>query len=412
MRHPRHLRQRTVAGCIGLMFLAACTVTPSSSVDASGTSPSVAPPTAEASESAEPTASAASPSAGPSSDPTATTMTATFVEEGVGRSTVVDVVAWDDGFLAIGQAWPGEFLAEAPFPRLWASTDGTSWEARPMDLGVERATLAGMVVRADGRILVAGWSAETPTVDPSQATPAAWTSADGTTWEPTDMPMQAPADSIDQGARGYALTAGDELWFSADGETWTMTVDGAYGVRAGDEGFVALEVGADEPTGATIASADGRTWLTSPVFAGRPSHVVPLGGDWLATGYVPGHSGGIGVWRSANGLDWTQVLDVNDLTPDGGPKTGRGMEYDSISGSTLVAGGTRAFITLTNNHCCAQLPWTFGVRTTADGETWDVVIDDDAFVGTAAVNDDGTIVMAGYLRRGEEAAFWRLGNQE
>ncbi|MCV0402850.1 MAG: hypothetical protein K5924_03955 [Chloroflexi bacterium] len=411
MLRPRHLRRPITAACVGLLLLAGCARAPSATVDASGASPSVAPQTASASPSANPTVSAAPPSEEPSSDPTLTTMTATFPGEG-GRAAVVDVVPWDGGFLAIGHGWPAEFLAEIPQARLWISPDGSSWAARPIDLGVEHATLVGVVVRADGRLLVVGASAESGAIDPSQATPAAWTSADGDTWEPIDLPMQASVSSIDQGARGYALTAGNELWFSADGETWTMTTRGAVGVRAGDEGFVAVQVSGDGPTGAMMASADGQTWFTSPVIVDVQFQVAPLGRDWLATGYALGHSGDIGVWRSENGLDWTRVLDVNDLTPDDGPKTGRGLEYESITGARLVTTGTHAFLTLTNNHCCVQLPWTFGVWTTTDGDSWDVVTDDDAFVETAATNDSGTIVMGGFLRRGAEAAFWRLGDQE
>ena len=123
---------------------------------------------------------------------------------------------------------------------------------------------------------------------------------------------------------------------------------------AGDQGFVA----ATASPAAIVASGDGRSWY--PGSNRLPANVAALGGDWVATGYS-GDSTTITVWHSANGLDWTPGIDVNDLTGPDGPKTGRGLNEAAINGASLAGGAGYAFLTLTNNHCCAQMPWNYGV---------------------------------------------------
>ncbi len=71
----------------------------------------------------------------------------------------------------------------------------------------------------------------------------------------------------------------------------------------------------------------------------------------------------------------------------------------------MAGGAGYTFLTLTNNHCCAQMPWNHGVWGSDDGITWEPVIDGDAFVSSVASNG-GTTVLGGHLRRGEDAAFW------
>jgi hypothetical protein len=140
--------------------------------------------------------------------------------------------------------------------------------------------------------------------------------------------------------------------------------------------------------------------------------VAALGGDWVAVaGDLEGT--GISLFHSANGLDWTRVAGVDDLTGPDGPKTGRGLEYDSISGAYLAGGAGHAFLTLTGNHCCAQLGWNHGVWVTTDGATWTPVAeaassehDQGALVAAVAGNEGGTIVLGGHLGRGDQAAFW------
>ena len=331
-------------------------------------------------------------------------MTASF-DSDPGTSYVTDIAAWSGGFIAIGSEWESEAHAGREMPAMWTSADGETWEERPVELGTDDASLAGVAPRADGTLLLIG---RVPGlgVTSDQSTPgtAAWLSEDAISWQALELPVSAIVDSFDHGPMGYALTAEGEIWFSPDGIEWTMTYEGAANVVAGDEGFVALLIPEAAGPSSVVASGDGQTWFASGQVASPLLDVAPMGGDWVATGYVSDPLG-IGIWHSPNGLDWTQVLDVNDLTGPDGPKTGRGLEYDSISGASLAGGAGQAFVTLTNNHCCAQMPWNFGVWASSDGTSWEPVVEGDAFVSSAVSSTDAT-VLAGHLRRGEDAAFW------
>lgn len=322
-------------------------------------------------------------------------------------SVVATDVAWEGGLVAIGHVRPDANVVSDPSPRIWRSMDGVTWTEEQPELGVDPVALIGIEVRPDGQFMLIGQTGSA--MNSAEQGTAAWISPDGVDWEPIDMPMDGPVLAFDRGAIGYVLVVGNKLWFSPDGESWSMTAEGVSDAAAGDEGFVAVQWTEEGLTPGTLASSDGVTWFESDDFASFVLDVAPLAGDWFATGIVQQDDAQtINVWQSENGLDWTPILDVNDLTASDGPKTGRGLEFDSISGASLAAGGGgRLFITLTNNHCCAMLPWNHGVWGTVDGETWEQVVEGDAFV--ASVTDEAELkVLVGHLGRGDDAAFWLL----
>ena len=333
-------------------------------------------------------------------------MTASF-DSDPGTSYVTDVAAWSAGFVAIGSAWGSPNLVNPEMPMVWTSVDGESWDAQPVDLGVDDVSLIGIAPRADGQLLLVGI---TPGIGvspgPGAPTSLAWLSDDASTWQPVALPVASGAlvDSFDHGPIGYALTAGGEVWFSPDGIDWSMTYDGASHVVAGDQGFVAFVIPQAAGPSSVVASGDGLTWFESNPIASPLLDVAAIGGDWVASGYDGGATT-IRIWHSANGLDWTAGIDVNDLTGPSGPKTGLGLEYLNIGEVSLAGGAGSAFLTLTNNHCCAQMAWNHGVWGSADGITWEPVIEADAFVSSVA-STGGTTVLGGHLRRGEDAAFW------
>lgn len=390
------------------MLLTACgasTGTPTTPASASATPTdrsSQAPTSAPSEESASP---AATPSA---SLPAITSWraTATF-DSDPGTSYVTDVTAWSGGFVAIGSAWESEFHVTQEMPAVWTSGDGQSWDEQPVELGVDDVSLIGVAPRADGRLLLVGRVPGTGAI-PEQPAPAsvAWVSDDAVTWQAVDLPLPDGAfvTSFDHGPRGYALVAEQAIWFSTDGTDWTMTFEGAGSVVAGDEGFVAMVFPEAAGPSEVVASGDGQTWYPSGLIAAPLLDVTALGGDWVATGYS-GDPSTIMVWHSANGLDWVPQLDVNDLTGPDGPKTGRGLNELALGGASLAGGEGYAFLTLTNNHCCAQMSWNYGVWGSADGMTWVPVVEGDAFVSSVASSGD-TTVLAGHLGRGEDAAFW------
>jgi len=321
------------------------------------------------------------------------------------------VVAWNGRFVAVGHHFDGppEAIFFANAPRLWTSSDGRAWNEQAVDLGTQDVSLLGLAPLGDGRLLVIG------VVGGSSGPPtrtAAWASDDVLTWRQVDLrlPNGVVARSFAFGPKGYALSAGAQLWYSADGLAWALAHEvpeggGLHTVVAGDEGFVAR--GYQDPRSgiATVfASGDGRTWFEARSLPGAGAiEVTSLGGDWLAVAYDREWST-ISVWWSANGLDWTRTLDVNELTGPDGPKAGQGMA-SGITGGALASGGGRAYLTLTWNHCCVQMAVNLGVWTSVDGAAWSPEAFEDGFIRSVASYGKVT-VLAGHTGRGKTAAFW------
>lgn len=352
--------------------------------------------------------------------PTAWRATDTF-DASRATSYVADVAAWSGGFVAVGSAWETEHHVNAETPALWTSVDGQSWTEQPTELGVLDVTLVGVAPRSDGRLLLVGsvpGSGANPDAPPPRS--VAWVSDDAATWEEVALPLSDNVilASLAHGPKGYVLGASTpytefapgadqtpgELWFSPDAISWTKTYEGAADVVAGDEGFVAVQSALAAGPSSVAASADGVTWIPSDPIAAPLLDVAPLGGDWIATGYG-GEPATILVLHSANGLQWEPVLDVNELTGPDGPKTGRGLNELAINGASLAGGASHAFLTLTNNHCCAQMPWNYGVWGSTDGTSWTLAVEGDALVSSVA-SSAATEVLGGHLGRGDAAAFW------
>lgn len=399
----------TLACAIVLTACGASTSTPTTSPGAADAAQSGTPaPT----PTATPFEEAASPTAAPTASRTfapipsypsvaSWRMTASF-DSDPATSYATDVAAWSGGFVAIGSAWESAYHVTEEMPATWTSVDGESWVEQPVELGADYVPLIGIAPRADGRLLMVGSLPRRGTnPEPLTLVSAAWVSEDAKTWQAVDLPVAQDVviDSFDHGPRGYVLAAEGDIWYSTDGMDWAITYEGAASVVAGDEGFVAVPGAVGD--GSVVASGDGHTWHLSSVSMGD---VSALGGDWVGTGFSTDPIT-IRMLHSANGLDWTPRVDVNDLTGPDGPKTGRGLNEPAINGASLTGGGGYAFLTLTNNHCCAQMSWNYGVWGSADGVTWAPVVVGDAFVSSVASSGD-TTVLAGHLGRGDDAAFW------
>ncbi|CAN5477758.1 hypothetical protein BH23CHL10_BH23CHL10_18170 [soil metagenome] len=108
----------------------------------------------------------------------------------------------------------------------------------------------------------------------------------------------------------------------------------------------------EEEQALVLASGDGIAWFEAepPV---RLSGVAPLAGDWLAWAYTELT---ISTLRSANGLDWSVALDVNDLTAPDGPKAGRGLE-SGITEATVSGEGGVVVMTLGWTTVAHRRPW-------------------------------------------------------
>ena len=406
----------TTAALTLVLALAACTGgagTPSASASASAAAS--AEPTALESEVAGPSL-APSESAAPSASPEphgggafAWSEAGTF--ERSGATAVADVSAWDGGFMAVGHAWENGFIHGGGEPLVWTSEDGRSWSEVDLDLGTTDVELRGILRLATGGVVIVGdVGTQASQRGEGDVTSAAWRSMDGATWNDFELPSEIAAQRVlvASGPVGHVIATRTEAWYSADAESWQLAYEADAGVdlrqpRAGDEGFVMPAIHVEEDRALVLASGDGIAWVE----AEPPAHLfppAPLGGDWLSWAYPPDLNT-IAVLRSANGLEWSDVLDVNDLTPPDGPKAGLGLESE-ITEATLSGDGGLVALTLGWNHCCAQLPVAVGVWMTTDGTTWDAAgLPADAYVSDIAT-DGEVVVAAGNLDRGAAGAFW------
>jgi hypothetical protein len=416
MNAARNAAVTTAASLLMVLGLAACTggagsPPPSVSESLASAEPSLAesampsaPPPAP-SESAAPSASQ-EPAA---NDAFAWADAGTF--SGPGATSVTDVAAWDGGFLAVGHAWADGFIHGPGEPLVWVSEDGRSWSEVDPGLGTTDVELRGILPLTTGGVVIVGdVGAQAAQSGEGPITSAAWRSTDGQTWNEFELPSEiaSQAVSVASGPVGHVIVTGSEVWYSADAESWQLAYEVDEGVdlgqpRAGDEGFAMPATHREGEQALVLASGDGIAWFE----AEPPVHllgVAPLGGDWLAWAYTEGPTI-ISTLRSANGLDWSVALDVNDLTPPDGPKAGLGME-SGITEATVSGEGGVVVMTLGWNHCCAQLPVAVGVWTTTDGATWQQAdLPADAHV-SAFATDGEVVVAAGNLDRGGEAAFW------
>ena len=335
------------------------------------------------------------------------TLAQTFGEEGT-LTSVIDVARSHDGFVAVGDHWMGGFTAGPHEPRIWTSPDGRSWQEATVDFGSDDVQLLGISSLASDELLVMG------EVGRADASPhlAAWMSTDGTTWSKMDVPfgetlLERPG--FDAGPRGIVATADSEIWYSANGLDWSLVHDaggrGYFGPpAAGEEGFTLRGYDPDADDSYVLASGDGTTWIESEQAILGP-RVTPYGPDWLSWAYTDDPPT-ISVLHSANGLDWEPVLDVNRMTPEDGPKAGRGMESTITEAWLSTLGEELVVLTLGFNHCCAALPASVGVWTSADALDWQPVDLGAGSYVTASASDGEVVVLAGQLRRGQEAAFW------
>ncbi len=228
------------------------------------------------------------------------------------------------GLLAVGVLEPPATAA------VWHATDGTSW-TRVADFPATPGTVADAVAAAGMRVVIVGQSATGA---------AAWTSADGGTWQAA--PAQAALAGADGGTRmdavvgwrgGFvaggvrdvpatALHRGG-MWRSDDGLHWRLVGGHAFddahvlGLAVGPDGLVAVGSTGDEThgSGAAWVSADGDTWTRSPdpALAGGILRSVTAGGPGLVAVGLGGADDRAMSWTSPDGSRWQVGPDSADL---------------------------------------------------------------------------------------------------
>lgn len=236
---------------------------------------------------------------------------------------VTDLVATDDGWLAVGRrdaACYADCGLTSKQAYVWTSSDGLTWTQVPDQDSLKDAGMVAVARTATG-FVAAG-------VADGHA--AIWTSPDGQAWSrvPDDrmfgppggatipeapVDQEPPVSAVDVAvrdgvivvlgqsygqdvcdpARADAICPGIRMWWSADGQSWSRaTVDGARDGQAAAltgtaDGFLAAGF-ATGCAGGVLSSVDGSTWAcaaTGAAFDGfTPASIAVSGAAEVVVG--------------------------------------------------------------------------------------------------------------------------------
>ena len=278
--------------------------------------------------------------------------------------TVKSVAVADGQQIAVGSA--------DGYPAIWRQTAGHPWRLVSslslVSAGSRLATLTSVTHGTDGWLAV------------GLPGPVAFTSADGTTWQPAPGSIAHDLAGVvgvaaAAGPKGYVIVGkkvepggacAADVWWSPDLSTWTRArdVNGTTGssqvlaVTADDDGF--YSAGSHDAQPAVWTTADGRTWTTVvlPLPPGATGVLQQIATDddrLVALGVQT--SGGVTTplaeLSTDDGATWRQV-------PFGAP----GPD-PSITALTVGPGGFTAAV---QSGAPGQQDVTFW--TSADGTSW------------------------------------------
>ena len=263
---------------------------------------------------------------------------------GAPYESISDVVAWRDGYVAVGQSQNVSLTPLGTQATAWFSTDWHTW-SRTL-LGVPDAgDSAPSRVLSIGSSLVAIGTSGVPHCTPPEGEGqvcdplpvALWTSADGRAWQraPTAAALAGVSPADVAAAPGGLVLVGDTgwnrpgIWTSADGVAWrreslpldVFTNAHFAGIVAARGGWVLTGFtgglkpgccGGFSPKGATPAawfSSDGTDWRAASV-----DGALQASGDWIGRVFVGrdglvawgGRDASYG-WTSPDGRHWSAL---------------------------------------------------------------------------------------------------------
>jgi hypothetical protein len=369
-------------------------------------SPTPELPTAEPTPTPEPTPTATpEPTPEPTPVPTPEGITGWALTGAFGGSDVptgvLDLTTWNGSIVAVGTAWHDN----NPEPRMWRSADGQSWTEAALDLGPD-ASLQVVTPLPDGRLLILGTIGDDIAYWSDQSRAAAWTSTDGVTWTSSEVPFGARSHygplEFAAGGMGLVATNGEEIWHSIDGASWSLAYEAprgtwVYGPVAGDEGWIVKRASASLGTTTLLVSGDAEQWFE--VDLGNVATVANVAGDWLVSRQTDDWLR-TEVLRSANGLDWTVIVDLSQLPPPEGTEV-------TANGARLAGTGEVLIMSPWEGGHCGSMPSAgWGSWWSVDGIGWTSAgIGGDAVV-THALDIGEDTVLAGYTDGRGEMAFW------
>ncbi len=342
--------------------------------------------------------------------------------QGAGMS---DVVAWDGGFVAVGETntpKDGDWGVDGA---VWLSPDGVTWTLLPngdRPLGGAQKQDIGAITTGGPGLVAVGQTLDDPdtrSVTSSWTASAVWTSEDGLVW--TKSPLAGSLNDVTAGGPGVVAVGRDSgaaaVWTSPDGTTWARVphdpaIFGHGGgemwqVAAGEAGLVA--VGWLNGTGAVWTSPDGLDWSVHlgagmehrsvhppgiQAVAATPQGFVGIGNEETiedACGEGAPGDCRVMIWTSPDGVTWTRVPHDDDVL-GGGLDKQFAYAVTAVGDQIVVAGSS--------------------VWTSSDGRTWSRSYEDSAIAGdregwmraVAASND--AVVVVGGSPTGTSAVVW------
>lgn len=272
-----------------------------------------------------------------------------------------DLVAWGDGYVAVGEVVVDATRSEAAF---LTSPDGLNWTVRyQVDPSVDRFP-RHLVIVADELLAFSH-----PNTDalglPGASESLVWRSADGMTWSAVDSQSWRDAWS------GLVIGPMPAGWDELQQPIPTGLVD----VTSGPAGLVAIgnSYGDDGMVPVVLHSTDGREWspVSLPADSVSPllSAVVPYDGGFVLVGAVDAgpriDSATPAGWFSSDGVSWSRATVNVDpgIFPSG--IVGIGEIGDVTAGSDGLVGwwGRREMF--------AGGPRFMAAWTSSDGRTWE-----------------------------------------
>jgi hypothetical protein len=260
-----------------------------------------------------------------------------------------------------------EPATEAPAVLASPEVAWTAYELPHGEFGDIASEVVAIVPCDDGMCAAEGFVAVGAGLEAGSWQPLAWISADGADWERIVLPMGGDGDyfihdvafrdgllvavgGIDPTANGWGrpdLPFEPMIWRSHDlGSSWELVAQGVdlvdedvqhviQVVLSTPEGFMAGGVGG------SWTSEDGRVWQRHRVGGNDVSFdwIAPWSMGYLAWGdSTEGWSETSSLWRSRDGMSWTEVPTIS-LLPEDGEFTAL-SDVDQSSTGWLIASGT------------------------------------------------------------------------
>jgi len=324
---------------------------------------------------------------------------------GIGNQFIFAIVAYGNGFVAVGEDFQFDGSTDGPVTgAIWSSPDAIAW-SRIDPVSADLTDVMIEHVATDGRRLVAIGTARPPGALLNDPTRIVWVSDDGRTWRriTSPPPFERDISGIAGGPAGFVAWtgAGDTSSFyrSDDGTTWERVSDGGQpdgivnAVAPYRGGFIAVGAhipprapgasltagGPDDSKAAAWWSNDGRTWAPGKPDDGAGLYGLFVGSDGIIALGGSGCGGCVGpaiLWHSDDGRSWRLIGPDVGTMPTYGSDGARIVRYDQHAGGL--------------------------VSTSPDGIRWDLVpghLDADATYGFV-VGPSGLLILESLPRSG------------